>query len=194
MLKRRIEKIREVAQGRQKGLAVVLEDIHDPHNAEAVFRTCDAFGIQEVYLIFEREAHFNPKKVGRTSSGSANKWLNFHIFRSTSECLAALKARKYFLAATVLEAEAESIYAARLDRSNLALILGNEHRGLSACAKRLSDRKFFIPMRGMVQSLNLSVTAAIFLYEISRQRGKARRKYLLPPFQLKKMVSDLKKR
>lgn len=190
MLKRRMQKIAKVAAERQHGLAVVLEDIHDPHNAEAVFRTCDAFGVQDVYLIFEKEKPFNPRKIGRSTSSSANKWLNFHVFRSTRECLNLLKKKKYFLAATVLNSGAKPIYQSRLRLTKLALILGNEHSGLSPTAVKLSDLGFFIPMRGMVQSLNLSVTAGIFLYEISRQRNKNQKNYTVSAGQAKKIVAD----
>ncbi|MEK9181278.1 MAG: RNA methyltransferase [Patescibacteria group bacterium] len=189
-----MQKIKAVAKNRQSGLAVVLEDIHDPHNAEAVFRSCEAFGVQEVYLIFDRESPFNPKRIGKKTSGSANKWLNFHIYKSAKECFADLKAKRYFLAATVLDKGASSIYKARLSQKKLALIFGNEHRGLSAGSQKLSDHKLFIPMRGMVQSLNLSVTAGIFLYEISRQRENHPDDYRLTSIQFKKLVSDFKQR
>ena len=68
-------KISKVIERRQEGV-IVLEDIHDPHNAAAVWRSCDGFGFQKVYLIFEKEKVFNPKKIGKASSSSANKWLD----------------------------------------------------------------------------------------------------------------------
>ena len=76
----RIETIRRVVAHRQRGLVVVLEDIHDPHNAEAVLRTCDAVGVQDAYFVFEREEYYDPKRIGKQSSGSANKWMDCHIF------------------------------------------------------------------------------------------------------------------
>ena len=96
---RRIDRLRSVAAARQAGLTVVLEDIHDPHNAEAVFRSCDAFGVQQIHLVFEHEAPFKPRRVGKASSASANKWLSFTVHRSTAECLRALRASGHVLAA-----------------------------------------------------------------------------------------------
>lgn len=149
----------------------MLEDIHDPHNAAAVWRSCDGFGIGKVYLIFDKETVFNPKKVGKASSSSANKWLDFKIFKSTRECVETLKGEGYEIWATVLDKEATEIYKSDLgQKKKVAIMLGNEHRGLSVEAVKLADKKVYIPMQGMVQSLNLSVTAAIVLYELTRQR------------------------
>ncbi|GAB4472788.1 MAG: tRNA (guanosine(18)-2'-O)-methyltransferase TrmH [Anaerolineae bacterium] len=191
---RRREKIIRTAAARQQGV-VVLEDIHDPHNAEAVFRTCDAFGFQHVALIFEQQQPFDPRRIGKATSSSANKWLTFSVYHSTEECLAALKAQGYEIAATVLSARAESLFEADLTRSRLALLLGNEHRGLSQRAIDLADRHLIIPMSGMVQSLNLSVSAAICLYEITRQRHAAGiDAYRLPPDEQARLIEDLIRR
>jgi tRNA (guanosine-2'-O-)-methyltransferase len=169
MAEKRQEKIREVIKRRQEGV-IVLEDIHDPHNAAAVWRSCDGFGFQKVYLIFEKEKPFNPKKVGKTSSSSANKWLDFKIFRSTKAGIEELKKDGYKIAATVLDKGAKKLSEVDFKTKKVAIMLGNEHRGLSETALKLADEKIYIPMKGMVQSFNLSVTAAIVMYEIDRQR------------------------
>jgi tRNA (guanosine-2'-O-)-methyltransferase len=148
-----------------------LEDIHDPHNAAAVWRSVDGFGFQKVYLIFEKEKVFNPKKIGKASSSSANKWLDFKIFKSTKECLEELEKEGYKIFATVLDREAKKLGETDFRTQKVAMILGNEHRGLSETAVKMADEKIYIPMRGMVQSFNLSVTAAIVMYEMDRQRG-----------------------
>lgn len=166
---RRLRKIKRVVRHRQQG-AVVLEDISDPRNARAVFRSCDAFGIQDIYLIFEEEPEFDPYQLKHDSSSSAHKWLDFHIFHSTSACLDQLKAKNYQIVATSLEEDACSIYNADLSNPKIALLFGNEHRGLTDKALTMADLKVIIPMEGMVQSLNLSVSAAVCLFEISRQR------------------------
>jgi len=160
----------EVIEERQEGI-LVLEDIHDPHNAAAVWRSADAFGWQKVWLIFDKEKSFNPKKVGKASSSSANKWLDFRIFKSTTECFEELHKLGYRTLATVLDKGARDISLADLrSQVKIAIVLGNEHRGLSETATKMADEKVYIPMKGMVQSLNLSVTAAIMLYEVERQR------------------------
>ena len=168
--KERVNKINKVVQNRQKG-AVVLEDITDPHNASAVFRSCDAFGIQDVYLIFDKQPVFDPKKIGKLSSSSANRWLDFHVFDSIDSCYKELKEKGFTTIATTLDERSDDIYRTDfVEDENIALIFGNEHSGLSQQAIEKADKKMYIPMNGMVQSLNISVTAAICLFEMSRQR------------------------
>lgn len=183
----RKNKIAQAVNRRQQGI-LILEDIHDPHNAEAVFRSCDAFGIQQVYIIFAEHERFDPRRWGKASSSSANKWLSFRTFDSTEACLETAKAEGYEIVATVLSNRAKSIYEADLSNPRIALLLGNEHRGLSEKAIALADQHLIIPMQGMVQSLNLSVSGAICLYEISRQRElKGRDHYLLPESERQKL-------
>ena len=179
MLSRRKEKFAKVSKLRQRGI-VILEDIHDPHNAGAVFRSCDAFGIQNVHLIFEAGKKFNPKKVGKSSSSSANKWLDFTVWDSTAKCLKALKKKGYLIYATVLDQEAMPLNKVSFKKSKVALLFGNERNGLSKQAIALADQKLYVPMSGLVQSLNLSVTAGLCLYELNRQRQADFKKYLLP--------------
>jgi tRNA (guanosine-2'-O-)-methyltransferase len=177
---RRRERLIQAAHARQQG-AVVLQDIHDPHNAEAVFRSMDALGFQRVCLVFEQGEPFNPRRIGKVSSASANKWLSFETYDSTAACLTRLKAEGYETVATVLSPDAESLFRAEFHRPRTALMFGNEHRGLSSEAVELADRRLMIPMRGLVQSFNLSVTAALCLFELTRQRqARGLAEYLLP--------------
>lgn len=169
----RLKKIKQVAAQRQKNFAVVLEDVHDPHNAEAVFRTCDAFGVQDVYLIFDKQPAYDPKQIGKSSSSSANKWIDFHIFHSTQECLEALKKKGYTLCATTLSDKSIPIFDADLTHDTIAILLGNERNGLSQKSIAMSDIELSIPMAGLTQSLNISVSAAICMFEVVRQRQKA---------------------
>ena len=166
----RQSKISKVIDNRQEGI-IVLENIADPHNAAAVWRTADAFGFQKIYLVFSVEKKFNPKKVGKKSSSSANKWLSFKTFNKIEDCYAELKKEGFKIYATVLDKEAREIGSSDFrSQKKIAIVLGNEHRGLSEEAINGADEKVYLPMKGMVQSLNLSVTAAIFMYEVDRQR------------------------
>ncbi len=169
MTPEREQKLKKAISLRQQGI-VVLEDLHDPHNAAAIFRTCDAFGIQKVCLIFEQEKRYNPRRVGKVSSSSANKWLDFEVFTSTKECLSLLKRRGYHIVATALDEKAQDFRSADLTQSKTALLFGNEHRGLSKQALQLAHETVYISMRGIVQSLNISVSAAIIIAEMDRQR------------------------
>lgn len=166
----RLARIRAVVAARQQA-AVVLEDVHDPHNAQAVMRSCDAFGIQHIHLVFRHTEPWNPHKTGHQSSSSAHKWLSFTTHGSIAECLAALHADGYTTFATVLSPASKPLPDAGFTVPRAALLFGNEHRGLSAEALSLAREHIYIPMRGMVESLNISVAAAICIAELTRQRN-----------------------
>lgn len=190
----RRRRIREVVAARQPGV-VVLEDVYDLHNAAASFRSVEAFGFQRVCLIFEQEEPFNPRREGKATSASANKWLDFCVYDSTERCLRDLKEQGYELIATVVDPEAESIYEARFEEPRVALLFGNEHRGLSPRAIEMADRRVTIPTVGMVRSLNLSVTVALFLYEVTRQRQlRGMGRYRLSSDEQERLAQDLLER
>lgn len=196
----RTKKMQRVVSSRQRDITIVIEDIYDPHNAEAIFRTCDAFGIQKAHLIFDQMPLFNPRKVGKATSSSANKWLDFEIYtkqqstnngQPTRDCLQKLKKEGYVIIATALTEKAVNLYQFTWPEK-VALLVGNEHSGLSKEALELSDFHVQIPMQGVVQSLNVSVSTAIFLSELFRSRmGKD---YSLSQKDQKKLVEDFLKR
>ncbi len=190
----REKKIERVASARQSGLVVVLEDVHDPHNAEAVFRSCDAFGIQDVYLIFENQPAYDPKKIGKSSSSSANKWLTFHIFHSTTACLEALQKNGHYLVATAFTDSAIPIFDATLAHDTIALLFGNERDGLSQTALDMADMHMVIPMAGLTQSLNISVSAAVCMYETVRQRKNGEGEYTYSQTQQDSLIEDFLQR
>jgi tRNA (guanosine-2'-O-)-methyltransferase len=169
----RQERIKQVVQNRLAHVVVILEDIHDPHNAAAILRTCDGLGIQDIYVIFEKETPYNPKKVGKASSSSANKWLDFTVFSSTKECLEKLKTDGYTISVTALSDKAESLLTVQFTEEKIAILVGNEHRGASDTAIRMADRVIMIPMAGFVQSYNVSVATAIVLWEACKQRRES---------------------
>jgi tRNA (guanosine-2'-O-)-methyltransferase len=169
----RLKRIQNVMNNRQKGIIAVLENVHDPHNAGAVLRSAEAFGIGEVWIIYEKEPYVNLRRVGRHSSSSANKWLTLKFFRSTKACMTALRRKGYTIYATTLhEKKSRDIFHSRLKGKNIALLFGNEHRGLSPYAISRADWSITIPMMGFVESLNISVTAGILFFEVTRQRRR----------------------
>ncbi len=167
---RRLQRITDVVRSRQAGVVVVLEDIHDPHNAAAILRTCEAMGIQQVWFIFEKETPYNPKRIGKATSSSANKWLDFTMFSSAQACIEALKKAKYRIVVSALTEGAVSLERYHDPKTPLAVIVGNEHAGVSDVMRKSADTVLKIPMRGFVQSLNVSVATAILLWEITKQR------------------------
>ncbi len=176
---RRMEKIRQVLEKRQPGLTVVMENIHDPHNVSAVFRTCDAVGVMQVELLYTAEKF---PRIGKKSSSSANKWLERRHHHSVDECYRTLRNEGFRIYATHLGSDTVSLYDLDLTQK-VALVFGNEHRGVSEEAAAKADGNFLIPMLGMIQSLNVSVAAAVSLYEALRQRlacGMMNRSALTP--------------
>ncbi|MER3523004.1 MAG: RNA methyltransferase [Ignavibacteria bacterium] len=163
---RRLGKIRSVLRKRQPDLTVVMENIHDPHNVSAVFRSCDAVGVMQVELLYTRESF---PKIGKKSSSSANKWLERRKHTSVDACYEVLRREGFTIYATHLSAASVSLYDLDLTKK-VALVFGNEHRGVSDEAATKADANFMIPMVGMIQSLNISVACAVSLYEALRQR------------------------
>jgi tRNA (guanosine-2'-O-)-methyltransferase len=166
----RVNKLKRVAEARQAGFTVVIEDVFDPHNLGAISRTCDAFGIQQINVIFQSHPDFDPKEVGKNSSTATNKWLNYRIHQGAEKALRRLKDEGWQIVAAAIDPTAESIFEADLCAPRIALLFGNEKTGLSSSALALADRAVTIPMRGIAQSMNVSVSAALCIYEVTRQR------------------------
>ncbi|AFN75144.1 tRNA guanosine-2'-O-methyltransferase [Melioribacter roseus P3M-2] len=162
----RIKKISETIRNRQFSLRVVIENVHDPHNVSAVFRTCDAVGVPKVSLIYTVEEF---PKISKVTSASANKWIETEKFNSIQEGIDSLHKEGFKVYASYLDKNAINLYDLDLT-GKVALVFGNEHRGISEEMKEQADGLFYIPMYGMIQSLNISVAAAVTLYEAQRQR------------------------
>jgi tRNA (guanosine-2'-O-)-methyltransferase len=159
----------QVLNFRQPDLTVVCENIHDPHNVSAILRSCDAVGIPAVYLLYTSEKF---PKLGRKSSASANKWIEIKKHKKHQELKQILQEQQMIIYATSLDPSARNIYEIDWTKP-AAILLGNEHRGVSVEALQIADQKIAIPMFGMVESLNVSVAAAVILYEVCRQRWQA---------------------
>ncbi len=167
----RTSRLKKVASQRIKDI-IVLENIHDPHNAAAALRNCDAFGIQEVHVIFETEKQFDAQKLGKLTSASANKWLTVKTWDTTKDCINHLKARGYTIIVTAIDEKATSFDTLNLPHTPCAFVFGNEGFGISETAKELSDIITYIPMYGFVDSLNLSVTVGVVVHALRKMRGK----------------------
>jgi tRNA (guanosine-2'-O-)-methyltransferase len=168
LTEQRFNKFKRVVNQRQKYLTVVLENVHDPHNVSAVLRSCDAVGIDKVYLIYNTNKF---PKIGRVSSASAKKWVELARFKTVDECFAELRKDKYKIYSTHMNESGKNKSLYELDLTKkVALVFGNEHAGVTDEVKEKSDGNFLIPMYGMIQSLNISVSVAVCLYEALRQR------------------------
>ncbi|RYY40843.1 MAG: RNA methyltransferase [Chitinophagaceae bacterium] len=170
MTNERRSRIEAVLQRRQSNLTVVLENVFDPHNVSAVMRSCDAVGVQEIYVLNTKIPPH--KKWGFRSSSSAYKWLTVHQFTDAAACFAELRSRYTRILTTHLSSDAVSLYDTDLTVAT-ALVFGNEHGGVSEEFRALADGNFIIPQVGMIQSLNISVACAVSLYEAFRQKTAA---------------------
>ncbi|HRN78893.1 MAG TPA: RNA methyltransferase [Ferruginibacter sp.] len=170
MTPERDKRLTDVLNKRQPDITVVLENVFDPHNISAVMRTCDAVGIQEVYIL---NTMIPPhKKWGARSSSSAAKWLTIHQFTDAAACFQQLRARYDKIYSTHLSHEAVALYQLNLT-GRVALVFGNEHSGVSEELLSQCDGNFVIPQVGIIKSLNISVACAVTLYEAFRQKQQA---------------------
>ncbi|MCU7549063.1 RNA methyltransferase [Chitinophagaceae bacterium LB-8] len=170
MTEERRNKIESVLSKRQNDLAVVLENVFDPHNISAIMRSCDAVGIQEIYVLNTRIPFH--KNWGFHSSRSASKWITVLQFDDVHQCFAAVRAKYPRILATHLSEKAENLYDLDLTQKT-ALVFGNEQYGVSDEVISMADGNFVIPQVGMIHSLNISVACAVTLYEAYRQKEKA---------------------
>src|SRR3954468_9187324 len=136
MTNERRQKIENVLSKRQNDLTVVLENVFDPHNISAVMRSCDAVGIQDIYVLNTKIPRH--KKWGARSSSSAAKWLTIHQFEDAGTCFEALRKNYKKMLTTHLSAGAVSLYEVNFTES-IALVFGNEHAGVSDEIRALAD-------------------------------------------------------
>lgn len=168
----RSKRIKEVASNRQIDLTIVLENVHDPHNIGAVIRTCDAVGIPRVYLLVSDARVWKKIEIGINSSSGARKWVDVFVYDNYKLCFNHLRKTHSQIVGTHLSKESVQLYDIDMIKPT-AIVLGNEHEGLSSEALQYLDGNFLIPQFGMVQSLNVSVACAISAYEALRQRLNA---------------------
>ncbi len=170
MTPERKHKLTSVLNKRQSDIAIVMENVFDPHNISAVMRTCDAVGVQDIYILNTKIPRH--KKWGARSSSSAAKWLTVHQYENATDCFASLRKQYSKILTTHLSSDAIGLY--EIDFTNsVALVFGNEHSGVSEEIRQLADGNFLIPQSGIIQSLNISVACAVTLYEAYRQKNLA---------------------
>lgn len=167
MTNERKAKIETVLSKRQNDLTVVLENVFDPHNISAVMRSCDAVGVQEIYVLNTKIPRHS--KWGQRSSSSAYKWLTVRQFSDLEECMSLVRSKYEKVITTHLSSQASNLYELNLTQKT-ALVFGNEHAGVSEEMRVVCDGNFIIPQVGMIQSLNISVACAVSLYEAFRQK------------------------
>ena len=176
MTPQRHNRLASVLSKRQPDITVVLENVFDPHNISAVMRTCDAVGIQDVYILNDRIPPH--KKWGYRSSSTAAEWLTIHQFTDAEKCFSEIRERYGKIYSAHLGNDSVDLFKLDLTES-VALVFGNETFGVSESIRGYSDGNFVIPQVGIIKSLNISVACAVTLYEAFRQK-RAKGHYLQP--------------
>lgn len=162
----------QVLSKRTRFFTLVLEDIYKPHNASAVIRTCDCFGIQDMHVIEKT----NTYKINPYVTRGASQWVDLHKYYSNEGssvqlCFEELRSKGYKIYGTSPSPSSISIHD--LDASQkLALVFGNEHEGISEEVKSKVDGLVHIPMLGFTESFNISVSASIFLFDLIKRAEK----------------------
>ncbi len=166
--------IERVLAQRTRFFTVVLEDIFKPHNASAVLRTCDCFGIQDIHLIEKTETY----KINPFVTRGAAQWVDLHKYytpegSAVDDCFGRLRSEGYAIYGTSPASDSLSIHDLPLrPNQKVALVFGNEHEGISVEVKSKVDGLVHIPMRGFTESFNISVSASIFLYELMKRANE----------------------
>lgn len=168
VLPRRMERILSVLDSRLANVRVVALNLHNPHNMAAVVRSSEAFGVQHLHVVEE----FSPYKFSRRVTKGCQKWLSLHRHDNFAQCAGELRNMGYSLYAATLGEGAVPVAKVPVDKP-VALIFGNESKGVSEEALSLCDGSFIIPMSGFSQSLNVSVAAAVSLYDVATRMKEA---------------------
>ena len=165
VLPERFKRIKSVLNRRIENLTVLVEAVNKPHNLSAILRTCDAAGVLNANFIC---ANKEVKTFNSTAQGS-QKWVNLINHSTANSAISSLKKKGFKLYGTTLNNKAKD-YREIDYCSNTCFVLGAEKWGLSEYLINKVDESIFIPMSGMVQSLNVSVAASILIFEAIRQR------------------------
>lgn len=179
--RQRLTRMEGVLAQRTRYITVMVEDLFQPHNGSAVLRSCDAFGVQDAHIVENR----NPWRVNPGVELGTAQWLTLHRYRNsrmapegspvvgdvdqTHACLAALRERGYRIIATTPHREGRSPATLSLDNGPIALLFGTEKEGLTEAALTGADEYLAIPMVGFVESLNISVSAAVTLQTLAER-------------------------
>jgi len=177
---RRLERIEEIVAQRTRYLTIVLEDIYQSQNASAVLRTCECFGVQDVHIV----ENYNMYSVNPLVVQGADKWLTLHRHNqsdnNTVVAINRLKADGYRIIATLPGEESVDLYQFDVARGKFAVVFGNEHKGVSGCVRDLADESMSVPMCGFTQSLNISVSAAVVIAELTRKMKNEVEEWQMP--------------
>lgn len=175
----RREVLRRTAAMRTRYMTILTENTFHPQNASALVRHCEAFGLQDLHTV-ETLCRFNPNvNIVR----GTDKWIDITRHESTAEAVASLRGAGYRIVATTPHRESCTPETFDVARGPFALVFGTEHAGISGEAMAAADEYLRIPMCGLVESLNVSASAAILLYMLSQRVRTQVAGWRLPPLE-----------
>ncbi len=158
----RVARFREVLENRTKHFTIVTEDVYQLHNTSAVMRSCEVFGIQELGVIEEKFG----KRIDKEIALGAEKWVDINRYNSNQQCIDSLRSRGYQIVATTPHVEANFLEDYDITKP-AAIFFGTEKSGLSPDIMEQADAYIKIPMVGFTESLNISVSAAITIQNLT---------------------------
>ena len=171
VLPQRVQLLNKNLQFRTRFITVVLEDLYQQHNASAVIRTCDSFGIQNLHIIENR----NKFQINKEIAVGSECWVDIEKYsnneNNTEFALNHLKEKEYRIVATSLSQKANKLENFDLNKGKFALVFGTERTGISETVVKMADEFIYIPMCGFAESLNISVSVALIVHFLS---GKLR--------------------
>lgn len=165
MLPERYDVLRRTVAMRTRYMTILAENTFHPQNAAALIRHCEAFGLQQMHTV-ETVCRFNPNAA---IVRGTDRWVDIRRHRSTAEAIAALRGEGYRIVATTPHREDTTPESFDVTRGRFALVFGTEHAGISEEVLASADEFLHIPMCGMVESLNVSASAAILIYMLSER-------------------------
>ncbi len=179
----------KVLKNRTKHLTIVIEDVYQLHNTSAVMRSCEVFGIQDLHVI---EQKFG-KKIDKEIALGAEKWVDIHRYNSNKNCMDALRSKGYQIVATTPHIDANYLTDFDINKKS-AIFFGTEKLGLSPDIMQQADAFIKIPMVGFTESLNISVSAAIIIQDLTTRLRKSDVNWQLSEQQmLEKQIDWLRK-
>jgi tRNA (guanosine-2'-O-)-methyltransferase len=189
----RLQRLEEIARNRQRGLTLLLDDVYKPNNLAAIARTADAMGIPQIHYTSKFE--FDPNDTYWVAAKHANKWIEFTRHKTTLEAIQFLQRAGWTVFASTVHESSQSIYALDwLAFDKIALLVGNERDGVQPEVLAAVNQRVHIPMRGMVESLNVSVAAAMTVGEVLRQREASGTSFSLAPVEHERHLNALMRR
>lgn len=163
IIEKRKQRLRSIISNRSLSVTPVLENLHDAHNINAIIRTAEHFGLQEIHVLASDKL-----KPSKGVDGGSRKWIDFQNVQSISSCIHKLKKRNYTIYATSVASSATPL--SKVDPGKkAAIIFGNEKDGVTKEALSMSDHIVHIPNRGFAESLNVSVAAGIIIQDFVRK-------------------------